>query len=99
MPNVNVNTSASGNTTLVAAAAGKIVRVMGYAFNAAGTVNVKLTDGSTDAMGPLAMAVNNTVESGFNPNGWYDTAVGNALSINLSANIQVSGHVSYVVLG
>lgn len=93
-----VQVSATG--TLVAAVAGKKIRVVSYVLVANGTVNVKFQSHvtPTDLTGLLYLAANTGVSAGFNPVGWFESLAGEALDLNLSASIAVGGHLDYIVL-
>jgi|WetSurMetagenome_2_1015567.scaffolds.fasta_scaffold1305328_2 hypothetical protein len=88
--------SASGNTSVVAAVAGTKIRVIAYNYMANGTVNVKFQSATTDKTGLSYLIANTGKVCPFNPAGWFETAVGEALNINLSASIAVGGELVYV---
>lgn len=98
-----INVSASGNTQLVALTAAQRVYVCGYNFIAAGDVNVKLVSGAgtacatspTDLTGPYPLAANGGISYGQGTWNGIGSVAGQALCINLSASVQVSGVVSY----
>jgi hypothetical protein len=92
---IPVAVSASG--TLVAAVAGKMIRVIAFALTSSGTVNVKFQSHTTGDLTGLFYEIANT---GFvlSPNtwGWFETVAGEALDISLSAGIPVGGVLTYV---
>lgn len=97
---VKIDTAASGGTDLVAAAgAGNRIRVLSYVVVAGGTVNVKFTSGTgpTDVTGPMPLVVNGGVSANSDRFGLFATAANAKLSINLSAAVQVSGHLTYIL--
>lgn len=87
-----ISTSASGDTTVVAAVTGKRIKVVDYVLTRASAVNMKWRSGMTDITGLLY----NGAAPGFNPVGHFRTAVGELLAINLSAAVGVGGHITYV---
>lgn len=92
------NAAGTGNTTVVAATTGKRVVVTGYALVATGAVAVKFTDaaGGTNLTGAMALAANGGVShAGAVATPVLQTSVGNALVLNASGAVQVSGHLSY----
>lgn len=94
-----INTAASGVSTVVAGVATKKIRVLSYRFQADADVSVKFRDNTAavDLTGAMATgAKGGGGGAAFSPVGHFETAAGNALSINLSAAVQVSGHVAYV---
>ena len=88
----SISTSASGDTTVVAAVTGKRIKVIDYVLTRASTVNMKWRSGTTDITGLLY----SSPIPGFNPVGHFRTAVGELLAINLSAAVGVGGHITYV---
>lgn len=104
MPFATISTSASGDTTLVAAQPGRKIRVVSYTVIAAGDVSVKFKSGSTDITGAMPLTTNGGAApsgSGLAPSGFaglFETASGEALVINLSAAVAVGGHLTYQAL-
>ena len=92
-----INTSALGDTTLVSGIPGKRIMVVAYTFTAAGAVNVKFKSGAaTDISGPLNMAAAGDGGSPpYNPDGHFITSAGEDLVVNLSAAVQVGGHLTW----
>lgn len=93
-----INASASGNNTLVAAVTSKKLRVLAYNFIANGTVNAKFQSGAsgTDLTGLKYCVANGGICAPFNPLGWFETAAGVLLNMNLSAAIAVGGELVYL---
>ena len=90
--------SSSGNNTLVAAVAGKKIRVVGLWLISNGTVNVKFQSGAggTDLTGLAYLVANAGMVLPFNPAGWFETAAATLLNANLSAAIAVGGSLAYI---
>src|SRR5262245_32385304 len=93
------NAAASGDTTLVAGAAGKQIRVHSFVYQLSGTTAVKFKSGSTDLTGAMAGVNGNVVAQGFDPNGHFVTAAGDDLVLNSSQAIGVNGSIEYSVVG
>lgn len=93
-----ISTSSSGDTTLVAAVTSKKIRVVSYAFVCSGTVSVKFQSGTggTALTGVMDFTAQTGLCAAFNPFGWFESASGVLLAINLSAAIAVRGHLSYL---
>lgn len=94
-----ISTASSGNTTVVAAVASRKIRVLSYRFQGDADVSVKFRDNTAgvDLTGAMATgAKGGGGGAGFSPVGHFETASGNALSINLSGAVQVSGHLTYI---
>jgi len=98
--------NASGPNELVPADAAKKIRVLAIVLYAAGTaVGVYLQSGTTAIFGGSAtpLTLDKTGAAGmpdlclpFNPLGWCETAVNEALNLNLSAGQYVGGVLVYV---
>lgn len=95
-----IDTAASGNTTLVAAVAGKKIRVTAFVAVGAGAVNIAFQSGAggTGLTGAMPLAANTSLVVGDNPSGWFETAAGALLNLNLSAAIGVRGCLKYVLV-
>lgn len=93
--------SASGNNTLVALVASKKLRVLAYNLSGAGDVDAKFQSGAsgTDLTGLKYLrstAGGAHIVAPFNPLGWFETAAGVLLNLNLSAAVAVGGELTYV---
>jgi hypothetical protein len=96
-----INTNASGPSQILAGTGGKKIRVLSYRFVADADVGVTFRDATAPANLTGAMATGAKGGGGgaaFSPAGHFETGVGNALGINLSAAIQVSGHLTYILV-
>lgn len=94
----NIAVSAANDTTVVTAVASKKIRVLALSLMANGAVNVKFEDnGTTTQRGGMAYcpAAGYGKVLPFNPNGWFETAAGVGLDINLSAAVAVGGELVY----
>jgi hypothetical protein len=95
-----ITSSSSGNNALVAAVTSKKIRVLAYNFMANGTVNAKFQgDGAgapADITGLKYCVANVGIVAPFNPLGWFETASGKSLDMNLSAAIAIGGELVYV---
>jgi hypothetical protein len=92
-----IQLSATG--AVVAAVAGKRIRVLAAFQSASAAVNTKWQSASTDLTG-LTYFVADTLLGPqvlpFNPAGWFQTAKGEALNLNLSGSVAVGGGIVYV---
>lgn len=93
-----IQTSASGDTTIVAAVPDKRIILLAYNYMANGAVNVKWRSNTTDLTGLAYLVANGGKVCPFANTGWAITALGEALVINLSAAIAVGGEVAYAVV-
>lgn len=93
--------ASSGDNTLVAAVAGKKIRVLGFFMVAAvGTVTARFESaaGGAALTGQMPLAANTTVGPGYNPLGWFETVAGQLLNLELSGATAVAGAVTYVLV-
>lgn len=91
-----INCSSSGDNTVHALDASNHIRVIAYALIAAAPVNVTWKSGASTA---LSGAMPIDTKGGLCPtseDGLFETAVNEALVLNLSSAVQVSGHYAYV---
>jgi hypothetical protein len=95
----SISASSSGDNTVVSADATRRIRVLSYVVVSAGTVNVAWKSGAgTSLSGAMPLVANTGVASpiGTPSGGWLlETATNQALVLNLSAAIAVTGHLSY----
>lgn len=93
----SISAATSGDNTVVAAVTGSRIKVVSYVLVAAGLVTVKWKSGAaTDLSGAMSLAANGGVAIPGQPSSHIaQTAAGQALVLNLSAAVQVSGHVAY----
>lgn len=90
--------SASGVTAVVAADGTRKIRALGYTLAASGAVNAKFQGGSNDKTGLLYLGANDSICVPFSPIGWFETAVNEALNLNLSGAVAVGGHLAYALV-
>jgi hypothetical protein len=97
-----VSVNSSGDNTLVAAVTSKKIRVLAIILIPAAATNIYLTSGAggtaifAGSTNKANLAANSGFVLGFNPVGWFETASGVALVLNLSAGNAVGGTVVYV---
>jgi hypothetical protein len=89
-----INATNSGNTQVVGAVSGKRIRVIAFAVIASATVNIKFQSGTSDITGSMRVVEGGGIAHAYD-GGLFQTAVGQALNINLSANATVGGYVVY----
>lgn len=96
MPNVPINTTTSGDQTILPAQASLAYRVWKFFVVAEGQVTLTWKSGTDDLSGPLLFGAGERQildTSGKHP--WFQTKVGEALILNTDAAVQVSGTVVY----
>jgi hypothetical protein len=94
---VVIDESSSGASTLVAAVTSKRIVVYSLYLVADGAVGVKFQSHTTptDLTGLASVAANGGLVLPFNQDGWFRTASGEALDINLSDAVAVGGVLKY----
>lgn len=93
-----ITANATGAHAVVAADATHHIRVVGYVLTSNGNVDVKFQSAASDLTGLLYFGQHTNVIAPYTQTGWFQTAVNEALNINLDANIAVGGHVLYVLV-
>lgn len=89
-----ISLAASGD--LVAAVAGKSIRVLAYSIVAAGAVTAKFqSGGATDLTGAMSMITGTPLAPGESLAGHFQTVAGEKLNLVLGSSVQVSGHLTY----
>ena len=94
-----IDSAGTGDVTIVAAVAGKRIRVVSTQFKAAGVVSTKWT---SSAAGTTIDGVQSNVDGSgqqlsLNPAGWFETIAGEALVLNKTAAVQVGGSLLYTL--
>lgn len=90
--------SALGDNAIVAAVAGKKIRVQDIVLSALTANNVKARSGATDLTGLIYLPATSTVPVIAAKDRYlFETAAGAALNLNLSAATAVGGWVSYTL--
>ncbi len=95
---VAISASSSGNNTLVSADSTRKIKVQSYVIVAAGTVNVTFKSGSNNLSGAMPLVANSGVASPpVKPTdgSYFQTNANEALILNLSDAVAVTGHLSY----
>jgi hypothetical protein len=95
-----IDAAALGANTLIAAVAGRKIRVLALTLVGAGAVEAKFQSGAagTDLTGAMALAASTVVSASYNPAGHFETAAGVLLNLNLSAATGVRGWLTYVLV-
>lgn len=92
--------ASAGNTQVVAAqGAGMRILVVRYSLSAKGEVDATFRSGaSTELSGTKYLTTYAAAGGAFTPGGIFKTAANEALNINLSAAVNTSGELSYIVV-
>jgi len=92
-----VDVAAIGDNTLVAAVTGRKIRVLACALVAGGAVTVRFESGAggTALTGQMSLAANGVLTLPYNQAGWFETAAGALLNLELSGAVSVDGALVY----
>jgi hypothetical protein len=93
-----ISGASSGDNTVVAAVTGKKIRVLSFFLVAAGAVTVRFESGAsgTALTGVMSLAANGGLSCPLNELGYFETAAGVLLNLELGGVVQVSGHLTYI---
>ena len=95
--------SGSGTIAIVAAIAAtakgdfpaKKINVISYVLGGSGTSTAIFKSGTTALSGAIPVTATGTVVGPWNPDGWFETAAGEALNVTIASGNGV-GHISYI---
>ena len=92
--------ASSGANTLVAAVAGRKIRVLAYSINGASAVNAKFQSSTTSDLTKLHYMANSQGPYVFpyNPHGWFETVAGELLNLDLSGAVVTSVLLTYIII-
>jgi hypothetical protein len=92
-----IDHAASGDNTLVAAVAGKRIRVVALLLVTAGAVTIRFESGTGGAAltGQMALPANRVFVLDYQAAGHFETALGQLLNLELSAAVSVDGVLDY----
>lgn len=85
----------AATTDLVAAIAGRKIRILSLFIVAAGAVTATFKSNTTNITGAMSMITGVPFSMPYNPVGWGETASGEKLNLTLSGATQVSGWMTY----
>lgn len=96
-----IDHNTSGDNTVIAAVAGKSLKVLSYSMTATGSVTARWESGAggTALSGQMTMATGVPIVCNGAPYGCFQTGVGALLNLELSGAVSVDGHITYVECG
>lgn len=100
-PNFAVVNVSLTNNTVIAASAGRILKVLAWELMAQVPVNATWesgTGGTKFLTGPKFFGGSGGMVAPFNPVGWFQTQAGSALNLKLSGATSIGGSVVYLVI-
>ncbi len=97
----NIAVASSGDNEIVAAVASNKIRVVACFLMAGADVDAYFVDRANtaicgDGTNGLDLTANSGFVLNFNPVGWFETASGQALDLNLGGAIRVAGCLTYI---
>lgn len=93
-----LNASSLGASQVVAAVTTGRIRVLSLALVASGAVSVKVQSAATDISATFALSANGGLVLPYNEHGWFETAEGEVLNLNLSAAVATGVSIQYIVV-
>ena len=93
--------NSSGANDLIALTASRKIRVLALSISVASAVNVKFTSGTgpTDITGLFYLTTGElNINLPFNPFGWFQTAAGEKLGMDLSSGVVTNLQITYVLI-
>ena len=98
IPSAFLNASSIGATPIVAAQTGMSIRVIGAVLVSTLANTVKFQSAATDISATFPLGANGGLVLPFNEHGWFQTAPGEALNINLSVATATGISINYIIL-
>ena len=92
-----ISVTSAGDSTIIAAVAGMKIRVVSlFIVSSGGTASLKFQSSTTtDLMGPIVVEDQSKFDLDINEYGHFNTAAGEALSLNVSNKITLGGAITY----
>lgn len=100
LTDIIVNTSSTGDNTLVAAVPSRTIQVYRMMIVVSAATVLTFKDGAgTNLTGPMTMTAGGSVVLDYDqgPLAWFATSAGNAFIVNQTGTAQISGRVGYVL--
>lgn len=89
------NPSALGSSAVIAAVAGKRIRVVGLVVISTAANSVNFLSAATSISATFPLAANGGFILPYNNAGWFTTTIGEALNINMTVATATGVHVLY----
>lgn len=96
-----ISGATSGDNSVIAAVAGKKIRVLSFFLVSVTAVAVRFESaaGGTALTGVMSMGATGVLSVPFSPAGHFETVAGEALNMELGGAVQVSGAIVYQLVG
>lgn len=98
IPSTFLNASSIGSTAIVAAQPGMRIRVVDAAIVSTLANTVKFQSAGTDISATFPLGANGGIVLPFNEHGWFQTAEGEALNINMTVATATGITINYIIL-
>ena len=85
--------SGSGDTELVAAQTGLRIRLLALSYQSALAVSIRFKSAGNNLSALYTLAINGQLVWPYNPHGWPETGVGEALNVNQSGAIASAAQI------
>lgn len=92
------NPASLGSNVVITGVTGARIRVLSVAAITSATNSIKFMSNATDISATFSLAANGGLVLPFNEHGWFETAVGEAFNVNLSAAAATGISIQYIVL-
>jgi hypothetical protein len=96
--NAFANPSSIGSNAIIAAVAGARIRVLSVVMVSTLANSVKFMSAATDISATFPLAANGGLVLPFNEHGWFETVVGEALNLNMTAATATGTQIHYILL-
>lgn len=92
-----IDVAGSGDNTIVAAVPGKKIRVTSFLIVGVGAITARFESGAsgTALTGQMTTAAASVISMGYNEAGYFETAAGELLNLELSGATSVDGFLTY----
>ena len=90
-----INSTTSGNHTIISAVAGKIISVYSLFLSAGSSVDITFFDNTTSLTGPMPFVASQYIFLDDRQPAWFTLAVNSPFIINTSGAAQISGRCYY----
>lgn len=96
--NAFANPAGTGDNAIVAAVSGGRIRVLAVTVITTLANNVKFRSATTDISATFPLGANGGFVLPYNEHGWFQTAIGQALNLNMTVATATAVQVQYIVL-
>lgn len=95
---LRVSVSMTNDADLVAAVAGKAIRILAGSLSIATTGTITFKSGSTALSGAITLTAGNQLLIPYTPVGAFQTVIGESFNVDNSGSAQISGWLVYQLI-